>query len=60
MLPSLKTKIEDAVSSLEEVIGEAEENGIVTDEFKEKEEWGKAAEAIKAANEYIVTEGDGI
>ena len=57
MLPSLKTKIEEAVGALEEVTGTAEENGIVTDEFKEKyAEWGKAAEAIKAANDYIANE----
>ena len=57
MLPSLKTKIEDAVSALEEVQGTAEENGIVTDEFKEKTaEWGKAEEAIKTANDYIENE----
>ena len=36
MLPSLKTKIEDAISGLEEVMGQAEENGVVTEEFKEQ------------------------
>lgn len=35
MMPSLKTKIEDAITALEEVMGQAEENGIVTEEFKE-------------------------
>ena len=44
--------------ALEEVIGTAEENGLVTDEFKEQhEEWGKAEQAIKDANEYIGAEG---
>ena len=43
MLPSVLTKIEEAIAGLEEVIGTAEEQGIASDEFKEKtEEWGKA------------------
>ena len=43
MLPSLKTKIEEAIIALEEVTGTAEENGLVTEEFKEtNQEWGKA------------------
>ena len=49
MLPSLKSKIEEGVDGLEGTIGEAEEAGVVTDEFKEKEEWKNAAEAIKNA-----------
>ena len=49
MLPSLKSKIEEGVDALEGTIGEAEENGVAKDEFKEKEEWTKAAEAIKSA-----------
>lgn len=57
MLPSLKSKIEEAVDQLEQTIGEAEENGIVTDEFKEKEEWTKAALTIKNANDYLESEG---
>ena len=61
MLPKLKSKIEEGVDGLEQTIGEAEENGVVTDEFKEKEEWTKAAEAIKIAQDYIENEApDGL
>ena len=57
MLPSLKTKIEDAITALEEVMGQAEENGIVTEEFKEQNaEWGLAEKAVKDAQDYIAAE----
>ena len=57
MLPSLKTKIEEAIDALEEVTGTAEENGLATEEFKEaNQEWGKAGEALKEAKEYINSE----
>ena len=57
MLPSLKTKIEEAIDALNEVIGTAEENGLATEEFKEQNtEWGKADAALKEANEYINSE----
>ena len=61
MLPKLKSKIDEGIEGLEATIGEAEENGVVTDEFKAKEEWGKAAEAIKFAQDYIENEApDGL
>ena len=61
MLPKLKSKIEEGVDGLEGTIGEAEESGVVNDEFKAKDEWTKAAEAIKAANDYIENEApDGL